>query len=85
MSYRGIWYTLNGIVFYSNMVQINRHIFFPLGETNILTQGLIQDFFERAGVAGAKLSNQVMTIPTQGHAHCHISGHVTCHIAKRKG
>ena len=29
--------TLNGLVFYANMVQINRHIFFPLGETNILT------------------------------------------------
>ena len=29
--------TLNGMVFYANMVQINRHIFFPLGETNILT------------------------------------------------
>ena len=29
--------TLNGLVFYANMVQINRHFFFPLGETNILT------------------------------------------------
>ena len=29
--------TLNGLVFYANMVQINRHIFFPFGETNILT------------------------------------------------
>ena len=29
--------TLNGMVFYANMVQINRHVFFPLGETNILT------------------------------------------------
>ena len=29
--------TLNGLIFYANTVQINRHIFFPLGETNVLT------------------------------------------------
>ena len=28
---------LNGLIFYANTVQVNRHIFFPLGETNILT------------------------------------------------
>ena len=29
--------TVNGLIFYANVVQANRSIFFPLGETNILT------------------------------------------------
>ena len=29
--------TVNGLIFYANVVQVNRSIFFPLGETNILT------------------------------------------------
>ena len=29
--------TINGLIFYANMVQVNRSTFFPLGETNLLT------------------------------------------------
>ena len=29
--------TINGLIFYANVIQANRFIFFPLGETNILT------------------------------------------------
>ena len=29
--------TVNGLIFYANVVQVNRSIFFPLGKTNILT------------------------------------------------
>ena len=29
--------TLNGLIFYANIVQVNRRIFFPSGDTNILT------------------------------------------------
>ena len=29
--------TINGLMFYANVVQANRSIFFPLGETNVLT------------------------------------------------
>ncbi len=29
--------TMNGLIFYANVIQVNRSIFFPPGETNILT------------------------------------------------
>ena len=29
--------TINGLIFYANVIQVNRSIFFPPGDTNILT------------------------------------------------